>query len=109
MDEDSKSRALRGTHINHTQTTVPVIAPDLFSVVRGTTKSLEVTRLGAEFRIKGSSKTEVDEAHQGMTCKDLGGSSQGGRASMTLVTWKGPLCVRIIRSRSDGPEERLSS
>lgn len=96
---------LEGDTHNHTQTTVPVIAPDLFSVVRGTMKSLEVTRLGAEFRIKGSSKSEADEAHQGMTCKDLGGSSQGGRVS----TWKGPLCVRIIRPWSDGPEERLSS
>lgn len=100
---------LEGDTHNHTQTTVPVIAPDLFSVVRGTTKSLEVTKLRAEFRIKGSSKSEAGKTHQGMTCKDLSGSSQRGRASMTLVTWKGPLCVQIIRSRSDGPEERLSS
>lgn len=100
---------LEGDTHNHTQTTVSVIAPNLFSVVRGTTKNLEVTKLRAEFRIKSNSKSEVEEAHQGVACKDLGGGSQGGRVSMTLVTWKGPLCVRIIWSRSDGPEERLSS
>lgn len=43
---------LEGDTHNHTQTTVSVIAPNLFSVVRGTTKNLEVTKLRAEFRIK---------------------------------------------------------
>lgn len=66
---------LEGDTHNRIQTTVSVIAPNLFSVVRGTTKSLGVNKLRVECRIRSSSKSEADEAHQGVACKDLGGGS----------------------------------